>query len=193
MVFWTPCLLSRTPFHRPLPNSFTCVTVAVFLSVKGGAMDAQQILTPAEQILASWAGNFLILYLFRRSDRILNHWAGVVLGCLPTEYLGKNGPAFVSLAFFVALGWILRGCFPLQLLPIWYWESRKASFPVTSSEQKVSSGWRYPVGEGLEAGNGECRQTYLILSVSLRNMRRWEGNQTLCRPSRNGFPFIYGA
>lgn len=38
----------------------------------------------------------------------------------------------------------------------------------------------------LEKGS-ECRQMYLILSVSLRNMWRWEGNQSLCTPRQMVF------
>lgn len=38
-----------------------------------------------------------------------------------------------------------------------------------------------------KAWGSECRQMHLILSVSLRNMRRWEGNQSLCMPSQMVF------
>lgn len=77
-------------------------------------MDAQQILAPAEQILGSWVGNFRILsFLLKRQDIKPLDWRG---SWLPASGIfgEKNGPAFVSLAFCVALGWILRGCFPLQ-------------------------------------------------------------------------------
>lgn len=37
----------------------------------------------------------------------------------------------------------------------------------------------------LEKAWSECRQMHLIFSVSLRNRRRWRGNQSLCRPSQS--------
>lgn len=92
------------------------------------------------------------LSLFCQRDRILNHWAGAVPGCLPMEYLGREWCSFCFSCLLWSPGVDSEGMFSLAgvtHLVLRKQESEFSCYEQWTKSRKAGSGWRYPVVEGL--------------------------------------------